>query len=310
MTAEEAERTLRGPAASVPPLVLAAGPDEFLRERIVRAFREGATREGAEFARLEGDELPPAALAGALTSLALFGSALRIWIREGAKLESAAEDTLLAWADGSGEGVRVLVTTARERGELKWLGTLASRGVAVDCVVAAPDTRRWAERLAEEERVKLPAGGLEALAQSASDLLALAQELRKLAVHADAQGRIPASSLDALRGARLSASLDRWAQAVLARDRARALAERPGLSAAGVGGTAALWAVAECALAALEPAGFAYGRATPRASLTPLAARAALDAVYRADRSLKRGIVRDVDLMDYLEQEVRGSRGG
>ena len=54
LSAREAEPVLRGSGDALPPLVLAAGEEDFLRERLVRAFREGAEAQGAEFQRLEG----------------------------------------------------------------------------------------------------------------------------------------------------------------------------------------------------------------------------------------------------------------
>ena len=113
-TIREAEQMLRGPATGIAPFVLASGGEDYLRDRLVAAFREGARDEGSEFRRLEGDELDAATLEGALTSLPLFGNAVRLWIRECSKLEKGVTDALLAWTRGLGEGVRVLATTARE----------------------------------------------------------------------------------------------------------------------------------------------------------------------------------------------------
>src|SRR5262245_29698205 len=124
----EAERVLSGPAGALPPLIVAAGPEDFLRDRVVSAFRSGAAAEGSEFQRLEGDDLSAEELAQALASVSLFGDERRIWIREGAKLDRGAEEALLAWTEGSGEGVRVLVTSARDVADLKGLQALASRG--------------------------------------------------------------------------------------------------------------------------------------------------------------------------------------
>ncbi|HKW50566.1 MAG TPA: hypothetical protein VJQ53_02420, partial [Candidatus Eisenbacteria bacterium] len=59
----QAERLLVGPAAGLPPLVLAAGSDDFLRDRVVAAFRAGAAAEGADLSRLEGDDLSAEELA-------------------------------------------------------------------------------------------------------------------------------------------------------------------------------------------------------------------------------------------------------
>ncbi|HZI89046.1 MAG TPA: hypothetical protein VFD83_01180, partial [Candidatus Polarisedimenticolia bacterium] len=103
-SAREAEALLRGPAAKLPPVVLAAGPDEFLRERLMQAFRAGAEAEGSEFQRLEGDALDAETLASALATLSLFGGARRIWIRECSKMGAATEETLMAWAGAPGEG--------------------------------------------------------------------------------------------------------------------------------------------------------------------------------------------------------------
>ncbi|HEU4333288.1 MAG TPA: hypothetical protein VFT32_02220, partial [Candidatus Eisenbacteria bacterium] len=112
------EEALRGGVAgAAPPFVLAAGPSDYRRERIVAAFRAGAAAEGAEFQRLEGDELEPETLAGALESLSLFASSRRIWIREGAKLGAACEEMLLAWAAASAPGLSILLTTARDPSE-------------------------------------------------------------------------------------------------------------------------------------------------------------------------------------------------
>ncbi|HSQ58868.1 MAG TPA: hypothetical protein VLT84_00300, partial [Acidobacteriota bacterium] len=175
---EEALR--RGGEGSAPPFVLAAGPSEYHRERIVAAFRAGAAAEGAEFQRLEGDELEPESLAGALESLSLFASSRRIWIREGAKLGSACETMLLAWADAPAPGLAILLTTARDPSELKFLGALSARAATISCVERPADARREAERLAAEAGLRLPPGALEALAARSGSLLALSREMEKL----------------------------------------------------------------------------------------------------------------------------------
>jgi DNA polymerase III delta subunit len=297
---------LRGPASELPTLLLGAGADEFLRERLVRACRAGAEAEGAEFQRLEGDALDAETLAGALATLTLFGDARRIWIREGSKMGAAVEEALLAWADTAGEGTFVLVTTARDVEDLKFLGSLAARGVTVPCRARGGEGLEWAEIIAREEGVKLPGTTVEAIYRSAADLSSFRQEIRKLASHADDEGRVPARALDSLREAQAGASVERWAQAVLAGSAAEARAETEALAREGLGGTSALWALAECALGALEPQSFFYRRAA-RAStpLKPAAARAVLDQVYRADRALKRGEIRDTELALTLVQSVR-----
>jgi DNA polymerase III delta subunit len=302
----DAEPLLRGPASGLPPIVLAAGPDEFLRERVMRAFREGAEAEGSEFQRIEGDSLDAETLASALATLSLFGTARRIWIREGAKMGSETEDALLAWADAPGEGVSMLLSTAREIEDLKFLGSLAALATTIPCRARGGEGLEWAEVIAREEGVKLPGGTVETVYRSAPDLLSFRQEMRKLAAHADAEGRVPARALDALREGRTEASVERWAQAVLAGSAAEARAETEALTREGVGGTSALWALAECALAALEPQSFYYRRAA-RASvpLKPAKARAVLDQVYQADRALKRGEIRDSELATTLVQTVR-----
>jgi hypothetical protein len=43
--------------------------------------------------------------------------------------------------------------------------------------------------------------------------------------------------------------------------------------------------------------------------LTPSAARGALDAVYAADRGLKRGEIRDAEIRDVIELRLLRSRG-
>jgi len=302
---DAAERALAGGWETIPPLTTAAGPDEFLRERLVRAFRAGGEREGAELERLEAEGLEAEALAGALASMSLFSSSRRLWIREGSKLDKGCEETLLAWARGTAEGTRVLVTTAREIAELKVLQALAAAGSSVACVPRPGETVRWVERMIAEAGLSLPAGAAEALAGHARDLLEARQEIEKLRAHAEPSGKVPPRALAALRGARAGASLDRWADAVLARDRATARREAAALDAEGIGGTSALWAVAERALAALEPQSFAYRRGgAPRTPLTPSNARAALHAVYAADRALKRGEVRDAELRDLIERNV------
>jgi len=295
----------------MPSLVLGAGPDEFLRERLVSAFRSGATSEGSEFLRLEGDSLDEETLAGALATLSLFGGAQRIWIREGSKMGSATEEVLLAWADTPGEGVSVLVTTAREPEELKFLGMLAALALTVPCRVRGGEGLEWAEVLAREEGLKLPGATVEAVYRSAPDLLSFRQEMRKLAAHADAEGRVPARALDALREASAGASVDRWARAVLAGSAAEARRETEALEREGIGGTSALWALAECALSALEPQSFYYRRAARAAvPLQATKARAVLDQVYRADRALKRGEIRDTELASTLVQTVRRALRG
>ena len=306
MSVREAEVLLRGPASKLPPIVLGAGPDDFLRERLVLAARAGAEAEGSEFQRLEGDVLDAETLAGALTTLSLFGGATRIWIREGAKMGGPVEETLLGWIDSPGEGVFVLLTTARDTDELKFLGALVGRALVVPCVARGGEGLEWASIIAAEEQVKLPGATLSAVFRSAPDLLSYRQEIRKLSAHADAEGRVPAHALDGLREAQSAASVERWAQAVLAGSAAEARVETEALAREGVSGTSALWALAECALGALEPQAFFYRRATrPAVPLKADKARAVLDQVYRADRALKRGQIRDAELADTLVQSVR-----
>ena len=305
-TLRDAEPLLRGPGNALPPLVLGAGPDEFLRERLVNAFRAGAESEGSEFRRLEGDSLDAETLAGALATLSLFGGAQRIWIREGSKMGSATEEILLAWADAPGEGVSVLVTTARELDELKFLGTLAGLALTVPCRARGGEGLEWAELIAREEGLKLPGATVETVYRSAPDLLSFRQEMRKLAAHADGEGRVPARALDALREGGAGASVERWARAVLAGSAAEAREETEALEREGIGGTSALWALAECALGALEPQSFYYRRGgRVPVPLQAAKARAVLDQVYQADRALKRGEIRDTELASTLVQTVR-----
>jgi DNA polymerase III delta subunit len=306
----DAEPLLRGASAGLPPLSLASGADDYLRERVVAAFRAGAEAEGADFQRVEGDELEAAVLAEALQSISLFAASRRIWIREAAKLDKACEEALLAWADGAADGVRVLVTTARDVEELRTLQAIAARGLSISCEARPGDVTRWAERLVGESGLKLPAGAAGAIAAGAGNLLAMSQEVAKLRALADAAGVVPASALAALRGARGGGSLDRWADAVLSGDGGSARREAAALDAEGVAGTSALWAVAERALAALEPQAFAYRRGAPSSiRLTTAAARGALDAVYAADRGLKRGEIRDAEIRDVIELRLLRSRG-
>jgi hypothetical protein len=132
------------------------------------------------------------------------------------------------------------------------------------------------------------------------------QELEKLRALAGAGGTLAPTALDALAGGRAAASVDRWAAAALTRDGASARAESAALEAEGSSGGNALWAVASIALAALEPQSFAYRRGPAGPSLGPAAARAALDAVYRADRAMKRGEIRDEEIRDVLERALQG----
>lgn len=305
VTLQDAERLLAGPAAAIPPLTIAAGGDDFLRERAIAAFRAGAAAEQSEFRRLEGDDLSAAELAEALGSISLFGDLRRIWIREGSKLERAAEEVLLAWAGGRGEGVRVLLSTAREIAELKSLQTLAEKGTVVPCTARPEEARRWALELLSQAGLRLPGGAAEAIATRSPNLLALSREIEKLSLHAGPDGTVPASALDTISGGRGAASAARWAAAVLERDAPRARAEAAALDFEGVTGSACLWAIAERAFAALEPQSYGYqrGRAPGGPALRPAEARAALHAVYRADLALKRGEVPDRELRDYVARE-------
>ncbi len=306
----EAERMLRGPASAIAPFVLAAGAEDYLRERVVEAFRAGAASEGSEFRRLEGDETDAAALEGALASLPLFGGAVRLWIRECSKLEKGAAEALLAWTRGLGEGVRVLATTAREVGELKLLDSLGERAAVVVCTARPEERARWTEAMAREAGLALPRGLAGAIAAAAPDLLAASQEIAKLASLADGAGRVPPEAAGALRGAQAQGSLDRWVEAALAGDLPAARAESAALESAGVGAGAALWSLAERALSSLEAGGggpaFGAARRAPARPLPPAAARRVLDAVYRVDRALKRGELRDDDWMDVLIPAVAG----
>ena len=168
---------------------------------------------------------------------------------------------------------------------------------------------QWAEAIARETGLAFPPGLAATIAQGAPDLLALSQEIEKLSAIADAKGRIPAEAAGALRGAQVQGSLDRWVEAVLAADLPAARAEAASLETAGIGASAALWALADRALSALEPGGFGGPRRTIGRPLTPGAARRVLDAVYRVDRAIKRGEMRDEDWMDALVPAVAGAAG-
>jgi DNA polymerase III delta subunit len=310
-TPETLARAVRSGELS-PPFILAAGPSDYRRDEWVSAFREGAAAAQAEFQRLEGDELDPEGLAGALESLSLFASSRRLWIREGGKIDKACEERLLTWADAPAPGLQILLTTAREPSELKFLASLAAKAVFVPCEERPGDAGREAERLAREAGLRLPPGLAEAIGARAPSLLALRQEVEKLRLHADAEGRLPASSVEVMAGGRAAASVDRWAAAAIRRDGAAARAEAAALAAEGSSAGNALWAVASIALAALEPQGYAnrYRGGGGGPSLRPAAARAALDAVYRADRGMKRGEIRDEEVLDVLERGLFEGMGG
>lgn len=292
--------------AEPPPFVLAAGPSDYWREHLVEAFRESAAGAGAEFLRLEGDALDAETLAGALESLSLFASSRRLWIREGAKIEKACEERLLAHASAPVSGLTILLTTARDPSELKFLGSLAARTSVVPCEERPGDAAKEAVRLAAAAGLRLPSGLLEAIAARAGTLLALRQELSKLAVLADGSGTIAASALDAVAGGRTAASVERWAVAALQRDAASARAEASALSAEGSASGSALWAIASIALGALEPQAYGFRRGPAAPALRPAAARSALHAVYRADRAMKRGEIRDEEVLDVLERGLLG----
>ncbi|HET9951485.1 MAG TPA: hypothetical protein VFS09_06780 [Candidatus Eisenbacteria bacterium] len=311
-TPEAFARALREEGAAAPPFVLAAGPSDYWRDEIVRAFREGAAAAQADFLRLEGDELDAEGLAQALESLSLFAASRRIWIREGGKIEKACEERLLAWAGAPVEGLSILLTSSREPAELKFLASLAAKVGVVACDERPGDARREVERLARAEGLRLPPGLAEAIAARSHSLLALREEIGKLRLHADAEGRLPATAVDVLAIGRAAASADRWAAAVLRRDAAAARREAAALAAEGAGAGSALWAVASIALAALEPQAYGYRSRSASAAppLRPAAARAALDAVYRADRGMKRGEIRDEEVIDVLEFALQGAFGG
>ena len=301
---EEAERTLEGPASRLAPITVGAGAEDYLRDRLVAAFRRGSEAEGAEFLRLEGDDLSAEDLSQALASVSLFGDQRRIWIREGSKLDRPCEEALLAWAGSGGVGARVLVTTSREVSELKTLQNLAARGESVSCDAGPAERRRWGERMLEEQGVRLPGGALEAILGRAGSLLALRREIEKLSLHAEAGGRVAPSVLDVLATGRGAASVGRWADGLIRRDRVAVASESARLEAEGEGGGGSLWALAERALQALDPSPFGYDRRSPAAggaAIPAARARAILDRVYRADRGLKRGEIPDADLRTYLE---------
>lgn len=310
LSVSDSERLFLGPSDGFHPLTLASGEDDFLRDRVVAAFRAGAHGERSEFRRLEGDDLSAAALAEALGSISMFGESRRIWIREGAKLDRGAEQALVAWASGSGVGVRILLTTSRLVAELKSLQTLAAGATVVSCSPTLAETRRWAERLARDAALALPTGALEAITSRAPNLLALSQEIDKLRLHAGPEGQVSAEAMNALAGGRGSASPERWAAAILRGDTMKSRAEAAALDAEGVGGTGCLWALAERALTALDPSGHSFYRRPPlgEPSLDPSTARRTLHAIYRADRALKRGEIRDAELRDFVEQEIEGAR--
>ena len=310
---EDAEKYLEGPAARLATITVAAGAEDYLRDRLVGAFRRGSDAEGAEFLRLEADDLSAEELAQALASVSLFGNQRRIWIREGSKVDRGCEEALLAWADGGGAGARVLVTTVRDVPDLKVLQSLATRGSSVSCDVGPAERRRWGERMLEEAGVRLPGGALDAILARAGNLLALAREVEKLALHADASGRVLPAVLEILATGRGAASVARWADGLIRRDQPAVAAESARLESEGEGGGSSLWAVAERALQALDPTPFGYDRRptpAPGSGISPNRARALLDRVYRADRGLKRGEIPDADLRTYLEITTERSNDG
>ena len=288
------------------PFLVATGPSDYWRVHLVEAYRESAAAAGAEFQRLEGDDLDAETLAGALESLSLFATSRRLWIREGAKLEKACEERLLRLAGAPIAGVTILLTTARDPSELKFLGSLAAKAAVVSCEERSGDSLKEAQRLAIEAGLKLPPGLLEAITARAGSLQSLRQELAKLGVLADGTGKIELSALNAVAAGRSAASVERWAVAALQRDAARARVEAAALSAEGSATGSALWAVASMALAALEPQAYGFRRGPSGPALRPAAARAALDAVYRADRAMKRGEIRDEEVLDVLERSLQG----
>jgi hypothetical protein len=138
--------------------------------------------------------------------------------------------------------------------------------------------------------------------------MTLSREVEKLRLLAGPDGTVPAAALNVLAGARGAASAERWAIAVLAGDAGSARAESATLDLEGSAGTTSLWAIAERALAVLDPQPYGSYRRSGSAgpSLGPDAARRVLHAVYRADRALKRGEVRDSELRTFVEQELLG----
>ncbi len=305
----ESLEKLLGEPGTTPPLSLAAGPSQYWRDRLVAAFRQGADAEEAEFLRIEGDDMDAESLAGALHALSLFATSRRIWIREAGKIQKACEELLLSWADTPAPGLTILVTTSREPAELKFLAALAARAATAACVERPADVRREAARLFAEAGLRLPADAQEALAARAGSLLALRVECEKLALLADGRGALPASAFDAVAAGRTVASVERWAAAAMRGDAAATRAEAAALDAEGASAGTALWAVASIALASLEPQSFAYRRGPAGPSLSPARARAVLDAVYRADRGMKRGEIRDAQIRDVLERTLSGGTG-
>ena len=305
----EALEALLSRSGGAPPLALAAGPSQYWRDRLVGAFRRGAVSEDAEFLRLEGDDMDAEGLSGALQSLSLFAASRRLWIREAGKIQKACEAILLSWADTPAPGLSILVTTSREPSELKFLATLAARATTVACVERPGDLRREAARLFTDAGLRLPAQAQEALAARAGSLQALRAECEKLALLADEGGALPASAFDAVAAGRTAASVERWAAAAMRGDAAATRAEAAALDAEGASAGTSLWAVASIALAALEPQSFAYRRGPAGPALSPARARVVLDAVYRADRAMKRGEIRDAQIRDVLERTLSGGDG-
>jgi hypothetical protein len=308
-TPQSLEAAFRG-GADTPPLALAAGPSDYWRDRVVAAFRHNAATAGAEFLRLEGDELDGDRLAGELQSLSLFSTTRRLWIREAGKIQKPCEELLLAWADAPTPDLAILVTTAREPSELKFLAALAERAATAACVEKPSEARREAARLIEAAGLRLPGPAQEALAARAGSLQALQRECDKLALLATPEGTLPARAFESVAAGRTAASVERWAAAALRGDGAATRAESFALDLEGASGGNALWAVASIALAALEPASFAYRRGPAGPALGAPRARAVLDAVYRADRGMKRGDIRDAEIRDVLERILSGGIGG
>ena len=186
---------------------------------------------------------------------------------------------------------------------------LAEHAVVVSCTVRPGERAAWAGRIAREAGLALPAGLETAIAEAAPDLLAVSQEVDKLAALADAKGRVPGEAAGALRGAQVRGSLDRWVEAALASDMGAARAEAAALETAGIGASAALWALAERALSSLEPGALGGPRRTSAGALPPATARRVLDAVYRVDRAIKRGQLRDEDWTDAIVPALSGAAG-
>ena len=148
-----------------------------------------------------------------------------------------------------------------------------------------------------------PSSGPPGSDRGAPEPLSLRQEL-EIGRARGTTGKIPAPALDAIAGGRAAASVTLGRRGAPAGRRRRARRGRRVSAEGSASGSAPRGRLDRARLAGA--AGLRIRRGpTPLPRFVRRLPRAALDAVYRADRGMKRGEIRDEEVLDVLERAFR-----